>query len=187
MVVGRRRVAAASVATAYALHIYVLPSTVFDLPDRLSRLFRLIPHCRKVGVHPSSGYFSWVLVPHPYFPRVLSLYSSPTWSLSLEIYDNPSSSQIELHVRRKPGHIAQPPLFRSALPASIHPLLAHSPSFTLTLVPLSLVPTACLGPLAMSYTRIEVVDIVLRSVSKLRENDGLVVLVVWVSISPSFS
>lgn len=78
MVVGRRRVAAASVATAYALHIYVLPRTVFDLPDRLSRLFRLIPHCRKVGVHPSSGYFSWVLVPHPYFPRVLSLYSSPT-------------------------------------------------------------------------------------------------------------
>lgn len=72
MVVGRRRVAAASVATAYALHIYVLPNAVFDLPNRLSRLFRLIPHCRKVGVHPSSGYFSWVLVPHPYFPLSLS-------------------------------------------------------------------------------------------------------------------
>lgn len=129
MVVGRRRVAAASVATAYALHIYVLPSTVFDLPDRLSRLFRLIPHCRKVGVHPSSGYFSWVLVPHPYFPRVLSLYSSPTWSLSLEIYDNPSSSQIELHVRRKPGHIAQPPPPLSFSFTRVYPSIARAFSF----------------------------------------------------------
>lgn len=32
MVVGRRRVAAASVATAYALHVYVLPNTIFDRP-----------------------------------------------------------------------------------------------------------------------------------------------------------
>lgn len=63
MVVGRRRVAAASVATAYALHIYVLPQHRFRSPR--PAIPSLSPHtpfpspyppppprpgCRKVGV-----------------------------------------------------------------------------------------------------------------------------------------
>lgn len=79
MVVGRRRVAAASVATAYALHVYVLPNTIFDRPK--PAIPPTHPHCRKVGVHSCSGYFSWVLVLHPLRPLFLSL--PPPSSLSL--------------------------------------------------------------------------------------------------------
>lgn len=81
MVVGRRRVAAASVATAYALHVYVLPNTIFDRPK--PAIPPTHPHCRKVGVHSCSGYFSWVLVLHPFRPLFLSLPPPPTHPLSL--------------------------------------------------------------------------------------------------------
>lgn len=81
MVVGRRRVAAASVATAYALHVYVLQHH-FRPPqtDRPSLPLPTHPHCRKVGAQRSrSGYFSWVVLVFaspPPFP-------SPSRSLSL--------------------------------------------------------------------------------------------------------
>lgn len=81
MVVGRRRVAAASVATAYALHVYVLPNTIFDRPK--PAIPPTHPHCRKVGVHSCSGYFSWVLVLHPLRPLFLSLPPPSSLSLSL--------------------------------------------------------------------------------------------------------
>lgn len=48
MVVGRRRVAAASVATACALHVYVLPNTIFDRPvPAIPPLSSLIPIAQK--------------------------------------------------------------------------------------------------------------------------------------------
>lgn len=48
MVVGRRRVAAASVATACALHVYVLPNTIFDHPvPAIPPLSSLIPIAQK--------------------------------------------------------------------------------------------------------------------------------------------
>jgi hypothetical protein len=81
MVVGRRRVAAASVATAYALHVYVLQHH-FRPPqtDRPSHPLPTHPHCRKVGVQRSrSGYFSWVLV----LSRPLPSHSSTSFFLSL--------------------------------------------------------------------------------------------------------
>lgn len=81
MVVDRRRVAAASVATAYALHVYVLQHH-FRPPqtDRPSLPLPTHPHCRKVGAQRSrSGYFSWVLVSHPLPPSPLSLSRSKSF------------------------------------------------------------------------------------------------------------
>lgn len=158
------------------------PNSVFDRPNRLSRLSRLIPHCRKVGVHPSSGYFSWVLVRRAsLLSAAISLTCARSFlSLSLSSLNlrHPSNSQIELHVRSQtPGHRAPPLSFRfiRVYPSSARILLLLlSDSF------ISFARTNRLSrSLAVPYTRIEVVDIVLRSVSKLRENDGLVVLVVW--------
>lgn len=85
MVVDRRRVAAASVATAYALHVYVLQHH-FRPPqtDRPSLPLSTHPHYRKVGAQRSrSGYFSWVLVSHPLPPsHPPSLLSPPLPPLS---------------------------------------------------------------------------------------------------------
>lgn len=96
MVVGRRRVAAASVATAYALHVYVLPNTIFDRPKPAIPPLSTHPHCPKVSVHSCSGYFSSVLVPRPF----LSIFAT----LPLSLYrlsrssTRPFQPSVELHV-----------------------------------------------------------------------------------------
>lgn len=96
MVVGRRRVAAASVATAYALYTCLCPPTPFSTtPNRpaIPPSPNSHPHCRKVGAQCShSGYFSWVLVlplppPPPLCPLLLltSLFLSHSKSFRLSV------------------------------------------------------------------------------------------------------
>lgn len=168
MVVGRRRVAAASVATAYALHVYVLQHH-FRPPrtDRPSLPLRTHPHCRKVGAQRSrSGYFSWVLVPT--LPFLLPLAPSP-WILPT-VPHGLSRSTATLSTLRRAAHTplayvrssfllrvrragkrrvasyrtAHPPS-HSGLSPSIRPLLAFS-FFCSDFLPLSLVLLARLGP-----------------------------------------
>lgn len=96
MVVGRRHVAAASVATAYALHVYVLQHHFRPPQTDRPSLPLPAPHCRKVGVQRSrSGYFSWVLV-------LLPLSLSPPPSLSLDPSDRSVSLTSTLSIHRDP-------------------------------------------------------------------------------------
>lgn len=111
MVVGRRRVAAASVATAYALHVYVLQHH-FRPPqtDRPSLLLPTHPHCRKVGAQRSrSGYFSWVLVP-PSPPFTLFLFLSVFLSLTLDHSDRSAPLARTLSIHRPFQPSAHTPL-----------------------------------------------------------------------------
>lgn len=227
MVVGRRRVAAASVATACALHVYVLPNTIFDRPVPFGHpsSFESHPHCPKVRMHSRSGYFSWVLVlrtllpldfrdpsvppecrlsPSPPRPPPLSL---SQFSISRPLHP-PSGYTYTFRIlslraekrREAPGsagkrwetpgsagkrRAAPHSLPYSSLSQSIHPLLTFF-SFCSGFLPLLLVHYS----LVSHTTRIEAVYIVLRSVSKLRENDRFVVeqRVVWlVSFHSLFS
>lgn len=65
----------------------------------------------------------------------------------------------------------------------VHPSIAHILFLSLRLPTSFARATRSSQSLAAPYTRIEVVDIVLRSVSKLRENDRLASRIVWL-VSP---
>lgn len=195
MMVGRRHVAAASVATAYALHVYVLPNTIFNRPKPVIPPLSTHPHCPKVCAHLCSGYFLWVLVLHPFLsilatflllPYRFSRFSTAalptlfraTCTFLANIY-HPSFLR-ELHAgkrwttpKRGASYCTVPDfLSHFGLSSSIHPFLTFFFFCSDFLSPL-LILFVCLG-LAVLYTRIEVVDIVLRSVSKLRKNDRVV-------------
>lgn len=159
MVVGRRRVAAASVATAYALHVYVLQHH-FRPPqtDRPSLPLPTHPHCRKVGAQRSrSGYFSWVLVPPPILPLSFCLSLShprsfrPSRSSRMDSLDSPRPFQpsAEPHIllshtyalpsscERRAGKRRVAPYRTARLhPTRVYPRLSvhcsHSLSFALT-------------------------------------------------------
>lgn len=131
MVVGRRRVAAASVATAYALHVYVLPNTIFDRPKPAIPPLSTHPHCPKVRMHSCSGYFSWVLVPRSF----LSIFATRAGSLD-PLSPGPCTLRRATRTlfayiyypsratcRETPGNDASRPLPYSSLSPSIHPLL----------------------------------------------------------------
>lgn len=176
MVVGRRRVAAASVATAYALHVYVLqhhfrpPQTARPAIPPSSPPPQFIPIAEKLGAQRSRrGYFSWVLVslspsfslflPHsrsfrPFrFSRTDSLDpprpfqpSEPHIFLS-HTYVLPSSCE-----RRRAGKRRVAP-YRAAHPLPtrwfipVYPSIAHILSFFCSdFLPLLLMLLARLGP-----------------------------------------
>lgn len=204
MVVGRRRVAAASVATAYALHVYVLPNTIFDRPKPAippPLIPGSPPGCRKVGVRRAccSGYFSrecwrwcwcwcWLGVPrNPFYLSIHQFHHDP--SKPFQTLPNPPSRRYTYSIytlrvcssllflalpcsyeRRDAPGVEPPLLLHWFIP--VYPSIARVLFLFLRLAPsLSLSSQARFFSLAMPYTRIQVVDIVLRSVSKLREND----------------
>jgi len=147
MVVGRRRVAAASVATAYgATYLRPPQHRSTTAPTGYPVSFDSSPIAEKLvcirTADTSRG--CW----YPYFPRVLSLPPSlpthppppplPPLTLSLPLASSPSLSlsesttpfQLSNRATRTPNagphHTTVHPLFRSVLSASIHPLLAFS-------------------------------------------------------------
>lgn len=125
MVVGRRRVAAASVATAYALHVYVLQHH-FRPPqtDRPSLPLPTHPHCRKVGAQRSrSGYFSWVLVP----PLPSSPYPSASRSLTLDPSDRLAPLAWTLSIHRDPFNPPPSRTYSSRIRTLFLPLANDAP------------------------------------------------------------
>lgn len=175
MVVGRRRVAAASVATAYALHVYVLPNTIFDRPKPAippthpPNAEKLV--CTRVA-NTSRGCWCCTLSHSLEPPR-------PFQTLRRELHVLFSRTYIRSSLRSSSLFLDSSSLFlaltsdapsRTPSLALVHPRLSIRCSLFLFLrLAVSLLP----------YTRIEVVDIVLRSVSKLRENDRPASHVVW--------
>lgn len=120
MVVGRRRVAAASVATAYALHVYVLPNTIFDRP---SLLFRLIPIAQKFVctrvADTSRG--CWYRAPSSRFSR-------PVPALSI-LYIQALAPSVGLHVHFSHTYTIPPCYERHAGKRRVAP--RRTPSLTL--------------------------------------------------------
>lgn len=183
MVVGRRRVAAASVATAYALHVYVLPNTIFDRPKPAIPPLSTHPHCPKVRMHSCSGYFSWVLVPRSFLSIFATLPLHPCRlsrsSISRPLHP-PSGYTYTFRIRilsllatatcRETTRLSLPlTLVYPRLFTHCSHSFSFAPAFYLFCSYYSLVSRSRTTP----YTRIETVYIVLRSVSKLRENDRL--------------
>lgn len=198
MVVGRRRVAAASVATAYALHVYVLPTPFSTAPNRPSLLFRLIPIAQKFVCTRVADTFRgcWYCAPSSRFSRPFRstrtgsldslsprpLHPPPGYTYTFRIHtlsllatnetgkrrETPGSAEKRRETTRRaaPRSTALSPSY-SGLSPSVHPLLTFF-FFRSDFLPLSLIVLACLATL---HFRIETVCIVLRSVSKLREND----------------
>lgn len=122
MVVDRRRVAAASVATAYALHVYVLQHH-FRPPqtDRPSLPHPTHPHCRKVGAQRSrSGYFSWVLV-------LPSLSLSLSFSLTLNPSDRFAPLVRTLSIHRDPFNPPPSRTYSSRICMLFLPLASDAP------------------------------------------------------------
>lgn len=147
MVAGRRRVAAASVATAYALHVYVLQHH-FRPPqtDRPSLPFPTHPHYRKL-VCNARGYFSWVCWRFSLFHPSLPILSRSTTTLSTPREATHARSCFLLRATRReatPNRTAHPP-FHSVLSLSIRPLLTFS-FFYSGFLPLLLMVFARLGP-----------------------------------------
>lgn len=216
MVVGRRRVAAASVATACALHVYVLPNTIFDRPEpAIPPLSSLIPIaqkfvCTRVAdtsrgcwycvrsflsifatllLHPSADSLplSQFSISRPLHPPSGYTYTFRILSLRAEKRrEAPGSAGKRWETPGSAGKRRAAPhsLPYSSLSQSIHPLLTFF-SFCSGFLPLLLVHYS----LVSHTTRIEAVYIVLRSVSKLRENDRFVVeqRVVWLVSFSLFS